>query len=222
MDDRPRQILKQLLAQYGPALCDHPGRCRGLLLDSLRGACEAESNALFLTLQYGMVQELRMAVGTRPPELLLEQLVQKLRTRMPLDETATRWAIEAWAAALGIPLPVPSPLASSSSPPLPTPSPTWRNSIGMEFVLIQPGEFSMGSRASEAYNNERPAHTVRLTNAFYLGKYEVTEAQWNAVMETEKPPVESRDAPGDLNRSGRNNLRPMANLVLRERGGSPF
>ena len=63
MDNRPRQILKQLLAQYGPALCDHPSRCRGLLLDTLRGACEAEINALFLTLQYGMVQELRMAVG---------------------------------------------------------------------------------------------------------------------------------------------------------------
>ena len=107
MDDRPRQILKQLLAQYGPALCDHPSRCRGLLLDTLRGACEAEINALFLTLQYGMVQ--------------------KLRTRVPLDETATRWAIESWAAALGISLPVPSPLAPFSSPPLPTPSPTWRN-----------------------------------------------------------------------------------------------
>ena len=53
MDNRPRQILKQLLAQYGPALCDHPSRCRGLLLDTLRGACEAEIIALFLTLQYG-------------------------------------------------------------------------------------------------------------------------------------------------------------------------
>ena len=127
MDNRPRQILKQLLAQYGPALCDHPSRCRGLLLDTLRGGCEAEINALFLTLQYGMVQELGMAVGTQPPVMLLGQLVQKLRTRVPLDETATRWAIESWAAALGISLPVPSPLAPFSSPPLSTPSPAWRN-----------------------------------------------------------------------------------------------
>jgi hypothetical protein len=88
VDDRPRQILKQLLAQYGPALCDQPGRCRGLLLNTLQGACEAEINTLFLTLQYGVVQELRVAVGTRPPERLLAHLIQKLRTRVPLDETA--------------------------------------------------------------------------------------------------------------------------------------
>ena len=66
------------------------------------GACEAEINTLFLTLQYGMVQELQMAVGTRPPELLLTQLVQKLRTRVPLDETATRWDIKARAEAFSL------------------------------------------------------------------------------------------------------------------------
>ena len=164
MDNRPRQILKQLLAQHGPVLCDHPSRCRSLLLDTLQGACEAEIIALFLTLQYGMVQE--------------------LRTRVPLDETATRWAIEAWAAALGIPLPVPSPLAPSSSPPLPTPSPTGRNSIGMEFVLIHAGEFLMGS--NDKFYSERPdhpVHRVRISKPFYLGQYEVTQGQWQMIME---------------------------------------
>jgi hypothetical protein len=72
-----------------------------------------------------------MAVGTRPPELLLGRLGQKLHTRVPLDETATNWAIEAWAAALGIPLLVSAPLTLSSSPPLPAPSPLWLNSMGM-------------------------------------------------------------------------------------------
>jgi formylglycine-generating enzyme required for sulfatase activity len=142
---------------------------------------------LLLALQYGIVQDLRAAVGTRPPVLLLPQLVQKLRTRVPLDETAIRWAIEAWAEALGLHLPAllpsPPPPVTSSLPLLSAPLPTWRNSIGMEFVLIQPGEFSMGCSASEAYNNERPAHTVRLTNAFYLGKYEVTQGQWQQVIE---------------------------------------
>src|SRR6266705_393294 len=102
MDDRPRQVLKQLLAQYGLALCDQPGRCQGLLLDALRGACEAEVNTLLLTLQYGIVQDLRVAVGTRPHELLIPRLVQKLRRRVPLDESATRWAVEVWVEALAI------------------------------------------------------------------------------------------------------------------------
>src|SRR5712691_6380873 len=59
----------------------------------------------------------------------------------------------------------------------------WRNSIGMEFVLIPAGEFQMGSNDTEALSDEKPVHTVRLTKPFYLGKYEVTQAQWEAVME---------------------------------------
>jgi formylglycine-generating enzyme required for sulfatase activity len=56
---------------------------------------------------------------------------------------------------------------------------TLRNSIGMEFVLIQAGTFQMGSNDG---SHEKPAHTVRLTRSYYLGKYEVTQAQWEAVM----------------------------------------
>jgi formylglycine-generating enzyme required for sulfatase activity len=54
--------------------------------------------------------------------------------------------------------------------------------IGMEFVLIPAGEFLMGS--NEGDDNERPAHRVRITEPFYMGKYEVTQAQWEAVMGT--------------------------------------
>jgi formylglycine-generating enzyme required for sulfatase activity len=52
----------------------------------------------------------------------------------------------------------------------------------MEFVLIPAGEFQMGSNDAQAFDDEKPVHTVRLTKAFYLGKYEVTQAQWEAVM----------------------------------------
>jgi formylglycine-generating enzyme required for sulfatase activity len=56
---------------------------------------------------------------------------------------------------------------------------------GVEFVLIEPGEFTMGSPASETGREaqERP-HRVRLTRAFYLGATEVTQAQWQNVMGT--------------------------------------
>jgi len=59
---------------------------------------------------------------------------------------------------------------------------THRNSIGMEFVLIPAGTFQMGSDDSNAYEDEKPVHTVRLTQPFYLGKHEVTQGQWQAVM----------------------------------------
>ena len=54
------------------------------------------------------------------------------------------------------------------------------NSIGMELKLIPPGTFQMGSNNGDA--NEKPVHEVRLTKPFYLGVYEVTNAQWKAVM----------------------------------------
>jgi formylglycine-generating enzyme required for sulfatase activity len=56
--------------------------------------------------------------------------------------------------------------------------------IGMKFVRIPAGEFQMGSNANEAYKDERPVHRVRISEPFYLGKYEVTQAQWEAVMGT--------------------------------------
>jgi formylglycine-generating enzyme required for sulfatase activity len=55
----------------------------------------------------------------------------------------------------------------------------------IEMVLIPPGEFQMGCSASNAYvcySDEHPVHTVTLTNAFYMGRYEVTQAQWQARM----------------------------------------
>ena len=59
-----------------------------------------------------------------------------------------------------------------------------KNSIGMEFVRILSGSFMMGSPASEKYSesDERPQHRVIISRDFYLGKYEVTQGQWKAVM----------------------------------------
>jgi len=55
----------------------------------------------------------------------------------------------------------------------------------IEMVLIPPGTFNMGCSASQQYgcsSNENPVHQVTLTNAFYMGRYEVTQAQWQARM----------------------------------------
>ena len=61
---------------------------------------------------------------------------------------------------------------------------TFTSSIGMEFVLIPAGEFDMGSPLDEKgrYDIEGPVHNVKIEDAFYLGKYEVTQNQWQAVM----------------------------------------
>ena len=53
---------------------------------------------------------------------------------------------------------------------------------GIEFVWIPPGEFRMGSTGRFAESDERPVRRVRVTRGFWLGKYEVTQSQWLAVM----------------------------------------
>ncbi len=60
---------------------------------------------------------------------------------------------------------------------------TINNSIGMEFVLITAGEFDMGSPSNElGRTDESPVHHVKISKAFYMGKYEVTQKQWRDVM----------------------------------------
>jgi formylglycine-generating enzyme required for sulfatase activity len=62
---------------------------------------------------------------------------------------------------------------------------TYTNSIGVEFVLIPAGSFMMGTDrvAEEEFDNETPQHKVNISKPFYLGKYEVTQRQWTAVMD---------------------------------------
>jgi formylglycine-generating enzyme required for sulfatase activity len=60
--------------------------------------------------------------------------------------------------------------------------PTYTNSMRMEFVLIPAGKFTMGSAAPDAEDDEQPAHSVYLSQPFYMGKYEVTQTQWQTVM----------------------------------------
>lgn len=54
----------------------------------------------------------------------------------------------------------------------------------MEMVLIKAGSFMMGSSKEEPGRTdfEWPLHKVTITKSFYMGKYEVTQAQWEAVM----------------------------------------
>jgi formylglycine-generating enzyme required for sulfatase activity/protocatechuate 3,4-dioxygenase beta subunit len=58
--------------------------------------------------------------------------------------------------------------------------------IKMGFVRIPAGSFYMGSPSSEEdrEDNEEPVHEVHITRPFYMGKYEVTQAQWKSVMGT--------------------------------------
>lgn len=78
--------------------------------------------------------------------------------------------------------------------------PIIRNSLGMEFIQLPAGEFLMGTTDLEEalfempepdkfkIADEAPVHPVKITQAFYLGRTEVTQAQWLALMGTKPGP----------------------------------
>ena len=57
------------------------------------------------------------------------------------------------------------------------------NGVSFEMVRVEGGTFRMGatSEQSDAYKDEKPVHTVTLSG-YYIGKTEVTQALWQAVM----------------------------------------
>lgn len=58
------------------------------------------------------------------------------------------------------------------------------NSIGMQLVLIPSGSFGMGMGLTEGEECETPVHRVEIARPFLLGQTEVTQGQWERVMDT--------------------------------------
>ena len=59
-----------------------------------------------------------------------------------------------------------------------------KDGISIDMVRVEAGTFTMGATAEmkNPWNEEKPTHQVTLTNDYYMGKYEVTQALWKAVM----------------------------------------
>jgi formylglycine-generating enzyme required for sulfatase activity len=58
------------------------------------------------------------------------------------------------------------------------------NSIGMKLVLIPAGKFQMGSpETEEGRESKELQHEVTITRPFYLGVYEVTQREWETVVQ---------------------------------------
>ena len=59
-----------------------------------------------------------------------------------------------------------------------------KGGVSIEMVKVEAGSFDMGatSEMQNPYSDEKPVHRVTLTNNYYVGKYEVTQALWQAVM----------------------------------------
>ena len=69
--------------------------------------------------------------------------------------------------------------------------------MSLRMVAVQGGTFMMGAteeQGDDAYDDEKPVHSVSL-DGFYIGKYEVTQGQWKAVMGTNPSYFKGDDLP---------------------------
>jgi formylglycine-generating enzyme required for sulfatase activity len=88
--------------------------------------------------------------------------------------------------ALAAVLPLP---AQNAAPP--------KHGTQIEFVKLAPGEFTMGcsDNDKDCADDEKPARRVQIAKAFEIGKYEVTQAQWEAVMGSNPSTIKGPDRP---------------------------
>ena len=74
---------------------------------------------------------------------------------------------------------VQAPVANSDNISIPV-----KDGISIDMVRVEAGTFTMGAtpEMKDPWDDEKPTHRVTLTNDYYMGKYEVTQALWQAVM----------------------------------------
>ena len=74
---------------------------------------------------------------------------------------------------------VQAPIANSDYITIPV-----KDGVSIDMVRVEAGTFTMGAtpEMENPLDDEKPAHQVTLTNDYYIGKYEVTQALWKAVM----------------------------------------
>ena len=88
--------------------------------------------------------------------------------------------------------------------------------VHIEFVLIHPGSFMMGSDKGTTAIEGVPIHKVTLTKPFYLGKYEVTQEQWEKITGSNRSLFKGPKNPVDSVSGG---VRFSVNLLEARRAG---
>ena len=68
--------------------------------------------------------------------------------------------------------------------------------LDLTMIWVEPGSFMMGSPETEKWRvRNETQHQVTLTNGFYLGKYELTQVQWEKVMGSDPSRFKGADRP---------------------------
>ena len=187
----------------------------------LTGLAKSEPVA---TLAFQFDEPLDLDLAAAEAGVTIDKFVAALRTNsalgrelgsLPQGQPVPRDTYVQQFAALVKELKVGSFLRGSTPPPPPTSKLITSASTGMKLTLIPAGTFLMGSSAAdvraavqadsnfkeEYAKDEQPQHSVKITQPFYMGVYEVTQGEYESVMGT-NPSYFSKTGDGKSSVSG--------------------
>jgi formylglycine-generating enzyme len=91
----------------------------------------------------------------------------------------------------------PVPSIKPIEPPRLTPQLAIPKDLHDDMVFVEGGSFTMGDTAGGGHSDEKPTHQVTLSS-FYMGKYEVTQKQWQEVMGNNPSHFKSDNRPVEM------------------------
>jgi hypothetical protein len=117
MDDSLREKLRGLIQTHGTNLTQDVPKWKQLVEDVCQGS-KREKNVLIAALEEEVPTRLQEAPGGAADEALRTRLSQALQDNQGISEPLARWAVDSWAAALGLMDGAPAPAAVPATVPV--------------------------------------------------------------------------------------------------------
>jgi formylglycine-generating enzyme required for sulfatase activity len=184
MDTTFITTIQTLVAEQGKEALLNAAKCKALLADYTRGEYKKESRLLLQVLETGCQNAI--AESTDLPAIKIK-IAEKLQEEEYMSETFACDVVDL----LGLVLRndkthIHIQQTASAVPPggiQKQESSKRSNNIPEEMALIPAGTFIMGSPSTEVDRSDNEVqHQVTISKPFYMGKYEVTQAEYEAVM----------------------------------------
>lgn len=158
-----------------------------------------ERQGVWFNLNERRLKPVFLQLAQHSAQELLRQLAERMRTAGSTAEVRIADPDEVGAATLfdtgALPQPEPGCVKNSDG--------KWEKRVALPagvdlaLVFVPDGSFEMGSEEGKPDEDWQPRHTVRIDRAFWIGKYELTQAQWMAVMGTNPSHFKGESLPVD-------------------------
>jgi formylglycine-generating enzyme required for sulfatase activity len=206
MDTEFIAILQKLVADQGKETLLNASKSKAFLSDYTRGEFKKESRVLLQALEAGVQKAIDTAENIT---ICKKQQIRLLHEEYSLDENVAVDVVDTLALVLRgdtgkiVIQKEKSQPVSDPQPPVQRLAQTQtvaseQHSVPDGFVRINGGTFIMGSPANEPErkDDEGPQHKVTISS-FYMGKYQVTQAEYKAVMGTNPSHFKEDNLPVD-------------------------